>query len=132
MKRNRIIGCLGIVSLMLVWGCTKDLFDMRTKYTGQYSFEIHKSWAYGTQQQWITGDTTYTEAGNVGKGNQDDAVEISMPSFDLEALLREDGSLDGIGNSGSGEFATTGSISYTLRNITPAGSTTTRITGSKQ
>lgn len=119
-------------SLVLYSGCKKDVFDIRTKYIGHYSIEIHKTWAYGIQPDWITGDTTYTEEGDVGKGIQDDAVEIKTPSFDVQAVLHEDGTLEGLGNLGSGEFPTTSSITFTLKNISPAGSTTTYITGTKQ
>ena len=117
--------------LLLGPGCRKDTMYTRMKYLGNYTFSIHKTWAYGIPSDWITGDTTYTEEGDVGKGIQDDAVEIKTPSFDVQAVLHEDGTLEGLGNLGFGEFPTTSSITFTLKNISPAGSTTTYITGTK-
>ena len=131
-NRNRMIGCIAILSSLSWWGCKKDVFDSRTKYLGHYSFSVQGSWAYGVPGDWTAGDTTYTEVGEVKEGIQDDAVEVLTPSFDIQAILREDGSLEGVGNSGSGEFPTTGSLVYTMSNHSPGGSSTFHISGSKQ
>ncbi|MGB3870181.1 MAG: hypothetical protein WBG34_09625 [Flavobacteriales bacterium] len=131
-NRNRTIGCIAIISSLFWWGCKKDVFDSRTKYYGNYSFSVHSSWAYGVPGNFTTGDTSYTEVGEVKAGDLDDAVEISTSSIDIAAILREDGSLKGSGNPGSGEFPTTGSLVYTVSYYSPGGSSTVHINGSKQ
>ena len=75
--------------------------------------------------------TIYTESGQITKEAPENTVLISAPSFNVQAVLHEDGTLEGTGGCASGEFPTTTSIAYTWNDHSPAGGTTFNITGTK-
>lgn len=117
---------------ILLSGCTKDAFDLRSQYTGPYSFTVQVHGAHGVGQDRLITDTTYTDAGAVLKGSRSGIMEIKGSRFDLQAVLHEHGDLTGYNNHGSGNFPTTGSIDYTYSSYSPSGSTRFHLTGNKQ
>ena len=132
MSGSLCCACLVAGMVLLLSGCTKDAFDLRSQYTGPYSFTVQIHGAHGVGQDWLITDTTYTDAGAVLNGSRSGLMEIQGSSFELQAVLHEHGNLIGYYNPGSGNFPTTGSIDYTYRSNSPSGSTRFHISGNKQ
>ena len=120
----------GIIFCLLLFGCKKEKFDYRNKFTGDYVFIEHGHfWAL----LFYDYDTTYTFNGKVSLGTKDNTIKLG--GISEEPTIYEDGSLYlNLGYSEyyfGGEFESSTNLKYSYGQNAPGGGFDLEITGIK-
>lgn len=113
-------------------GCKKNPFDFRSKFIGDYNFQIQASSYYGVGPYFSSHDTTYSIDGNIVCGSENDKISISFANQNgsSEFTIYEDGTIED-GNC-SGEFESTHTVKYSCFWGSPGAGTYETVTGKKK
>ena len=114
MRYYKLIGILGLLICMV--GCEKKLFDKRTKYIGDYEFQINITCTPNLGDC----DTSYTYSGIIDYSNDKDKVIIQFESnFSIEPLIDDDNNLiqniDHYQDDSLGRFINKNEVEFVIR-----------------
>lgn len=125
-----LIGCsLGLI------GCKKNPFDYRTKFVGDYSFEVNER--YITDYPNSISDTTYSYEGQIDYGTMENTIVILFAeTHGREIELFEDGTMGECYNCWKyeleGEFKAKDELEFFLRDGSQGFTWIYRVTGEKK
>lgn len=114
MKLSRLILIFGF--LIIMSGCEKKLFDKRTKYIGDYDFQINITCTPNLSDC----DTNYTYSGFIDYSSEKDKVIIQFESnWSIEPLIDDDNSIiqciDHYQNDSLGRFINNNEVEFVIR-----------------
>jgi hypothetical protein len=109
------------------YSCEKNPFDYRTKFTGDYHFEIHTQ--YGSPMSFS--DTSYKFDGNISYGSGDHKLKIFYRGVVIdEIVVYEDGTIGD--HPYGGEFESKNRIVYFISEHSPGGIYTKNVIGERK
>ena len=117
----------------MMYGCKKEPVDYRTKFLGNYTFNVHYTSYWGWPPNTGSIDTTYTYNGTVVPGSEKETVLISFSNNQsFERAIYEEGSMENYFPYFSGEFESENKIKFHIWNHTLGYNYYYDITGEKK
>ena len=117
-----------ILACMILIGCKKNPFDYRTKYVGDYKFEISVSAWNPVQGEF---DTSYSVDGRIDYGSDRNTISINFSGSNSPQVftIYEDGTIE---NKCQGEFESAHKVVYSCYWASPGAHTSERVVGEKK
>lgn len=118
-----------LIFFLFILGCKKKSDNYSKKYLGRYSFTLNQLTYLP-----ITGakDTVYYFTDNITKGSEINSIIISTPLYPLQALVYEEGTIEGYNNNGKGEFESNEKFIYKWQSMSAGSSAYYQLKGVKK
>ena len=113
--KNKYVA-IALVIIVFLFGCEKKLFDKRTKYIGDYEFQIDITCTPNLGDC----DTSYTYLGKIEYSNDKDRVKIQFESnYSIEPLIDDNKNLiqhiDHYQDDSLGRFINKNEVEFVIR-----------------